>query len=80
VQDDKASQLPNDQLADLARECGVEIVACGPGWGGRFGYKSADAPNVKICGYRTKRSALTGWLEDEFGSIAGQVMCRRLGL
>lgn len=56
------------QFADLA---GCRVVLCGPGWGGKYGYVTADAPNVMECGYKSKQEAREWWLKRTFGEIAG---------
>ena len=55
------------QFADLG---GCQIVLCGSGWGGRYGYTTDDAPNSTTCGYRTKTEARQAWLADTFGEVA----------
>ena len=52
------------QFADMA---GVSVKECGPGWGGRYGYVTDDAPNCMECGYKTKNSARKAWLMNTFG-------------
>jgi len=59
------------KFADL---CGCNIVICGPGWGGRYGYVTDDAPNCTTCGFKTKKEARERWLQDTFGSIAGTIV------
>ena len=54
-------------LEQFARDAGVEVIECGPGWNGKFGYRTKDAPNASFCGYRTHNAAYEGWLKDTFG-------------
>lgn len=63
------------QFADLG---GCVVVLCGPGWGGKYGYSSTDAPNCTTCGYKTKAEARQGWLEDTFGETAGRAVMQLL--
>ena len=32
-------------LEEFAKDAGVIIVDCGPGWGGKIGYKEKEYPN-----------------------------------
>lgn len=64
------------QFADL---CGCKIVLCGREWGGQYGYETDDAPNITICGFKTKAEARQGWLEDTFGKITSKAVMRLLG-
>jgi hypothetical protein len=66
-------------LEQFAKEAGVELVDCGPGWGGRIGYKTKDNPNCTECGYRTKKSAYKGWLENTFGACISKAVIKLLG-
>jgi len=54
-------------LEQFAKEAGVDIIDCGQGWTGKFGYTTKDSPNCSFCGYRTIKSAYEGWLKDTFG-------------
>lgn len=67
-------------LKQFAGEAGVEIVECGPGWGGRYGYTTKDMPNSTVCGFRTKDAAYKAWLEDTFGELAAKAVARLLTL
>ena len=55
-------------LEEFAKRAGVTLTQCGPEWGGRVGYKTADSPNMSINGFRTEKAALNGWLKDAFGT------------
>lgn len=55
-------------LEEFAKKAGVKIIDCGPQWGGRVGYKTADSPNCTMCGYRTVPAAYKGWLKETFGN------------
>ena len=63
------------QFADLG---GCVVVLCGPGWGGKYGYRSTDTPNSTTCGFKTKTEARQGWLEDTFGETAGRAVMELL--
>ena len=54
----------------FANQSGVEVFICGPGWGGRYGYRTADYPNCAVCGFRTKCDARKAWVTDTFGDMA----------
>jgi hypothetical protein len=54
-------------LEQFAKKAGVEIIDCGPGWNGKFGYRTKDSPNTSFCGYRTINSTYESWLKDTFG-------------
>jgi len=54
-------------VRQFAIESGVEVVECGPGWGGRYGFKTEDAPNCTTCGFKTKAAAYEFWMSDTFG-------------
>ena len=62
-----------NQFADMA---GCKVVVCGTGWGGRYGYTTADAPNCTTCGFKTKTEARERWLIDTFGEVAGSAVKR----
>jgi hypothetical protein len=63
------------QFADLG---GCEVVVCGAGWGGRYGYTTRDAPNSTTCGFKTKSEARERWLSDTFGEVAGGAVMQLL--
>ena len=63
------------QFADLG---GCKVVLCGPGWGGRYGYTTDDAPNCATCGFKTKAEARQAWLDDTFGENAGRAVMQLL--
>jgi hypothetical protein len=65
------------QFADLA---GVTVEPCGPGWGGRWGYKTPDAPNCMTCGFKTKQEARTRWISDTFGEHVSLAVLQLLGV
>lgn len=52
------------QFADMA---GCKVVLCGPGWGGRYGYTTDDAPNYTTCGFKTKTEARRYFWQDGRG-------------
>ena len=56
------------QFAELA---GCKVVVCGPGWRGKYGYTTDDAPNCTTCGFKSHDDARQRWLEDTFGKVAG---------
>ena len=55
-------------LEEFAKKCGVIVSECGPGWGGRYGWATKDAPNSMICGCRTHQSAYKSWMRETFGA------------
>lgn len=63
------------QFADLG---GCNVVLCGPGWGGRYGYTTADVPDCTTCGFKTKTEARQRWIEDTFGEVAGRAVMQLL--
>jgi len=63
------------QFADLG---GCKVVLCGPGWDGRYGYSTDDAPNCTTCGFKTKAEARARWLTDTFGEVAGAAVQKLL--
>lgn len=63
------------QFADMA---GCTVVLCGPGWGGRYGYTTSDAPNCTTCGFKTQEEARQRWLEDTFGEGPGVAVQKML--
>lgn len=67
----KLSDMTLEQFANLA---GCRITECGPGWGGKYGYITDDAPNHETCGFRTKKAALECWMDDTFGEKVGAVV------
>ena len=58
----------NTKLRAFAIEAGVEVVPNGPGWGGRWGYRTADCPGCMVCGFKTRAEAYEHWLTDTFGA------------
>lgn len=66
------------EIAEFAKKCGVEIVDCGEGWGGRIGFKSKDYPNTRVCGFRTENAAYKRWFEEAFGETAGKIVLQLL--
>ena len=65
-------------LEQFALQAGVEIVDCGPGWGGTIGYTTKDNPNCTVCGFRTEQNAYQGWLENTFGECAAKTILKLL--
>lgn len=65
-------------LEQFAIDAGVEIVECDISWGGRIAYRTKDAPNCKMCGFRTKASAYKNWLEDTFGADTAKAVRKLL--
>lgn len=63
------------QFADLA---GCQVVLCGPGWGGRYGYTTKDNPRSTTCGFKTKTQARQGWIKNTFGETAGTAVLAML--
>lgn len=63
------------QFADLG---GCKVVLCGPGWGGRYGYTTPDAPNCTTCGFKTKAEARARWMTDTFGEVEGAAVQKLL--
>lgn len=61
-------------LEEFAKKAGVELIACEPEWGGRIAYKTPDAPNCCICGFRNAGAAYKHWLENTFGELAGKAV------
>lgn len=68
----------NTTLKQFAEDAGVTIVLCGPGWGGKYGYKTKDHPYSTHNGYKTKREAYEAWAIDTFGNRAGVALVRLL--
>ena len=58
-------------LKQFSTMAGCIVVECGPGWGGRYGYTTEDAPNCTTCGFKTKQAAREGFMLDTFGEVAG---------
>ena len=65
-------------LEEFAKRAGVKIISCDPSWGGRFGYKTDDSQNCSVCGFRSERSALKGWLRDAFGAKTAKAVTKLL--
>ena len=65
-------------LKQFAEDAGVTIVLCGPGWGGKYGYKTKDNPYSTHNGYSTKREAYEAWAAGTFGEHAGAALIRLL--
>lgn len=62
-------------FTDLA---GCRVELCGPGWGGRYGFTTADAPNSMTCGYKTKTEARRAFIAETFGEVAGRAVLQLL--
>ncbi len=54
-------------VKQFAMHAGVTTYRCEPEWGGTWAYKTADAGNVTMAGYKTELDALQNWLNDAFG-------------
>lgn len=65
-------------LEQFAKNAGVKIVACDPGWGGRIGYTEKDHPNCTVCGFRTEQAAYKSWLKSAFGKHAARAVVKLL--
>ena len=65
-------------LKQFAEDAGVIVIPCGPGWGGKYGYKTRDCPGVTFNGYKTKQDAYRTWASDTFGEKAGEALTRLL--
>jgi hypothetical protein len=74
----KNSQTTTMTLKQFADLCGCKIVICGPGWGGRYGYTTDDAPNCTTCGFKTKAEVIDRWMNDTFGGVAGAAVQKLL--
>ena len=57
-------------LEQFAKDSGVEVVDCGSGWDGKYGYVVKGSPNSTYCGYRTEKAAYEAWLTNTFGKQA----------
>jgi len=68
----------SDPLKKFADEAGVLIVDCGPGWGGRYGFKTVDLPNSTVCGFKTKAAARRAWADETFGERAAAALVKLL--
>lgn len=65
-------------LEQFARNAGVELVECGPEWGGRIGYKTKDHPNCTVAGFRTESAAYKSWLKGTFGDHTAKAVMKLL--
>jgi hypothetical protein len=62
-------------LEQFAKKCGFILLDdCGPEWGGRYGYTTTNDTNVNICGYKTPKKAMEGWMRSTFGEKAAKVV------
>jgi hypothetical protein len=61
-------------LEEFAKKCGVVVVECGEGWGGKYGWYTKEHPGCWECGYRTHASAYKNWMQHTFGDAAKEVM------
>lgn len=59
-------------LKQFATDCGVTLVDCGEGWGGRIGYQLKDWPNCTTCGFRSENAAYEAWMKDTFGEATAK--------
>lgn len=64
-------------LRQFAKINGVTFVDCGPGWGGRVGYKESEYPNCTIAGYKTQTEAAEAWLHGKGFSEHGIAVFRK---
>lgn len=65
-------------IEKFAITCGVTIVECGEGWGGKIGYKQVDYPNSSVCGFKTKEAAYKHWLKNKFGEQTSKEIVKLL--
>lgn len=61
-------------LTKFAREAGVSIFRCGPGWGGRIAYREKDHPRSAVCGFRSAHEAYMHWLVGTFGQTTADAL------
>lgn len=65
-------------LTQFAKKAGVELIECGPEWGGRIGYKEKDHPNCAVCGFRTEQAAYKNWIKSTFGEHTAKAVMNLL--
>lgn len=65
-------------LEEFAKQAGVALVDCGPGWGGRIGYRTRDYPNTTVCGFRSESSAYKEWARATFGENTAKALIKLL--
>ncbi len=66
-------------LAEFAQSAGATIErTAAREWGGSYAYRTADAPNCLMCGYRSERAALRAWATDTFGERAALALIKLL--
>ena len=51
----------------------VEVVDCGPGWGGKFAV-TVRGSNCTLCGFRTERAAKIAFIKEECGVFGNAVI------
>lgn len=61
-------------LQDFAEMAGVSVFRCEREWGGTWAYRTPDAPNCSMCGYRSERELYKAWAEDSFGKQATKAL------
>jgi hypothetical protein len=61
-------------LEEFASQSGLTVVRCDREWGGTYGYKLADYPNMQINGFRTEKAALLGWMKGTFGERTAKAL------
>lgn len=65
-------------LEEFAKDAGVEVFECEPGWGGKWGYKELNYRNVTVCGCKTKTACYKDWLACKFGERTAAAIIKLL--
>jgi hypothetical protein len=65
-------------LEEFAKDAGVEVFECGPGWDGKYGYKEKDWEGCRVNGFRTPLACYKNWLECKVGKQTAKAILKLL--
>lgn len=65
-------------LNQFAKESGVIFFRYKRDYDGSWGYKTEDSPTISMMGYKTKKEARMGWLQDTFGEKTAKTLLKLL--
>lgn len=65
-------------LRQFANAAGVVVLPNGPGWGGRYGFRTKDDPDCMTCGFKSATAAREEWAKQTFGESAAKALFKLL--
>jgi hypothetical protein len=65
-------------LEEFAKDAGVEVFECEPGWGGKYGYHETGSPWHLVNGLRSEAACYKDWLKEKFGEQTSKAIVKLL--